>query len=102
MSTFNLEAHGITVENIIRNPTPARCYEQALAREAGTANSSDGSLIALSGHKTGRSPTDKGIVQHDDIIDDVCCGDVNFSLEDQPFRVSRQRAIDYLNTREQL
>ncbi len=102
MSTFSLEAHGITVKKVFRNPSPARCYEQALAREPGTAISSNGALIALSGHKTGRSPTDKRIVQHDDINDDIWWGDVNVSVEDKPFRVSRQRAIDYLNTRDQL
>lgn len=102
MSNFSLEQHGITVSTILRNPSPAECYEQALSREPGTAISASGALIALSGHKTGRSPSDKRVVSHDDINDDVWWGDVNVSVESFVFGVSRQRAIDYLNTREQL
>lgn len=102
MTTINIEQHGINVRNIFRNPSSGQCYEQALSREAGSAISSKGALIAISGHKTGRSPTDKRVVGHEDINDDVWWGDVNVSVDDHVFEVSRQRAIDYLNSRDQL
>jgi phosphoenolpyruvate carboxykinase (ATP) len=102
MSTINIKQHGINVNNILRNPSPGKCYEQALNRETGSAISSTGALIALSGHKTGRSPGDKRIVNHADVYDDIWWGDVNLSLDEHEFEVSRQRAIDYLNSRDQL
>jgi phosphoenolpyruvate carboxykinase (ATP) len=102
MTTINLEPHGITVNNILRNPSPGKCYEQALSKEAGSAISSRGALIAISGHKTGRSPNDKRVVNHEDVNDDVWWGDVNVSVESYVFGISRQRAIDYLNSRDQL
>jgi phosphoenolpyruvate carboxykinase (ATP) len=102
MATFSLEPHGITVTDILRNPSPGKCYEQALGQEAGSAISSKGALIAMSGHKTGRSPSDKRVVGHEDVMDDVWWGDVNVGVEEDVFEISRQRAVDYLNTRDQL
>ncbi len=59
--TFSLEKHGITVQQIIRNPSPAALYELGLRNEGGTAITDTGALVALSGEKTGRSPKDKRI-----------------------------------------
>jgi len=102
MATFSLEPHGINVTDILRNPSPGKCYEQALSQEAGSAISAQGALIAMSGHKTGRSPSDKRVVEHEDVMDDVWWGDVNVSVEGDVFEISKQRAVDYLNTRDQL
>lgn len=101
-STISLEKHGIQVDTLIRNPTPARLYEEALQFETGSAISSTGALIAMSGKKTGRSPNDKRIVEHADSREDIWWGSVNIKLDERVFDINRERAIDYLNTRKRL
>ena len=96
---FSLEAHGITVRKIIRNATPAVLYEAGLRNELGTAITSTGALVALSGEKTGRSPLDKRIVDESTSHDDIWWGPVNIKLDSHSFEVNRERAVDYLNTR---
>src|SRR5689334_12647566 len=99
---FSLDKQGITVTEIHRNATPAFLYEAALKFEKGTAISSTGAMVAYSGKKTGRSPTDKRIVDDPEVRDDVWWGNVNIKLDQQSFVINRERAIDYLNTRERL
>jgi phosphoenolpyruvate carboxykinase (ATP) len=99
---FSLAAHGITVLDVSRNPTPAELYEQGLVRERGTAITSTGALVALSGQKTGRSPKDKRIVVDAASEKNVWWGPVNIKMEEHVFLTNRERAIDYLNTREYL
>jgi phosphoenolpyruvate carboxykinase (ATP) len=102
MRTLSLEKQGITHPSILRNPSPALLYEQALKWEKGTAIVSSGALVAFSGEKTGRSPTDKRVVEHPDSAGDIWWGNVNIRLDEKAFLVNRERAVDYLNTREQL
>jgi phosphoenolpyruvate carboxykinase (ATP) len=102
MSKFSLEPHGITVPEVHRNATPAFLYEAALRNEKGSAISSTGALIAYSGKKTGRSPTDKRVVDEPEVRDDIWWGNVNIKLDPHSFLINRERAIDYLNTRERL
>src|SRR5688572_13784366 len=97
---FSLEQHGITVKNIMRNSAPAALYEAALQNERGTGITSSGALVALSGEKTGRSPTDKRIVEEPSSVNDVWWGNVNIKLNDHTFMINRERAVDYLNTRD--
>ncbi len=99
---FNLENYGITVENVLRNAAPARLYEYGLRNEAGSAILSTGAFVAMSGEKTGRSPSDKRIVSEPGSKDDVWWGPVNMELDEHTFMINRERALDYLNTREQL
>ncbi len=100
--SFSLEPHGITVAEVHRNATPAFLYESALRLEKGSAISSTGALIAYSGKKTGRSPTDKRVVDEPEVRDDIWWGNVNIKLDPHSFTINRERAIDYLNTRDQL
>lgn len=102
MDDFNLSSHGIAVKFVFRNPSPAWLYEEAIRHEPRTAISDTGALIAYSGEKTGRSPKDKRVVRHESSEHDVWWGPVNFPLEEHTFMVNRERAIDYLNTRERL
>lgn len=102
MTTFDLRDHGINVTNILRNPSIAELYEEAIRHDKGTTLSDTGSLIAYSGEKTGRSPQDKRVVQHDDSKKNIWWGPVNFPLDTLTFSINRERAIDYLNTRERL
>jgi len=99
---FRLRAQGITVADITRNGSPAVLYEKALRNEAGTAISATGALVALSGAKTGRSPKDKRLVDEPSTTDDVWWGPVNTKMDEPTFMVTRQRAVDYLNTLDHL
>ncbi len=102
MAAFDLKAHGIQVETILRNPSPASLYEEAIRHEPLAAISDTGALIAYSGEKTGRSPKDKRIVQHPDSESDIWWGPVNFALQEQSFLINHERALDYLNIQERL
>jgi phosphoenolpyruvate carboxykinase (ATP) len=102
MEPINLSKCGITVSNILRNLNPAKLYEEAIRYEPNTTISSAGALIAYSGAKTGRSPKDKRVVKHPNSEKDVWWGPVNFPMEEQYFLINRERAKDYLNTRDRL
>jgi phosphoenolpyruvate carboxykinase (ATP) len=99
---FSLEKQGISITEIHRNASPAFLYEAALRFEKGSTISSTGALIAYSGKKTGRSPTDKRVVDEPEVRDDVWWGNVNIKLDPHSFLVNRERAVDYLNTRDRL
>ena len=102
MENFDLSSHGLHVQRVLRNPAPSTLYEEAIRGESGTTISDTGSLIAYSGEKTGRSPKDKRVVKHADSEADVWWGPVNFPLDEAIFMVNRERATDYLNTRDSL
>jgi phosphoenolpyruvate carboxykinase (ATP) len=99
---FSLDKQGISVAEIHRNASPAFLYEAALRFEKGSTISSTGALIAYSGKKTGRSPSDKRVVDEPEVRDDVWWGNVNIKLDPHSFLVNRERAVDYLNTRDRL
>jgi phosphoenolpyruvate carboxykinase (ATP) len=97
----DVSAHEITVPVVIRNAPPGRLYEDAVSREqAGIVSS--GAIAIRSGAKTGRSPGDKHVVRHPTSEADVWWGPVNHPIDDHTFLLNRQRAIDYLNTRDQI
>lgn len=100
--TLSLSQYDITVKNVIRNAPPAFLYQEALRTEADAAISHKGALMVYSGEKTGRSPKDKRIVKHEDSEKDIDWGAVNVMIDDETFLINRERAIDYLNTRETL
>lgn len=102
MSEFSLKSHGIEVKRILRNPSPASLYEEAIRADPGTTISDTGALIAYSGDKTGRSPKDKRVVRHHHSENNVWWGSVNIPVDDSVFKINRERAIDYLNTRSHL
>ena len=116
MNSFNLTEHELTVEQVHRNLAPSALYEHAsitvaqvhrnlplgalYEREASIVD--NGALAACSGVKTGRSPKDKRVVKHPDSQADVWWGPVNIPLEPKTFAINRERARDYLNSRERL
>ncbi|MCR9119670.1 MAG: phosphoenolpyruvate carboxykinase (ATP), partial [bacterium] len=102
MSEFSLSQYGIEVPTILRNPTSPRLYEEAIRREADCALTDRGALVAYSGKKTGRSPTDKRIVRQPDSENEVWWGGINISMDERSFGINRERAIDFLNTRDLL
>ena len=97
---FSLEQYDLHVDKIIRNAAPSRLYEHGLRNEAGTAIASSGALIAMSGEKTGRSPSDKRIVEEPGSKDEVWWGPINIGMDEHVFMINRERAVDYLNTQE--
>jgi len=99
---FNLKQYQILTDNIYRNLSTPELYEIALKTEAGSAISDAGALCVYSGNKTGRSPQDKRIVVHPDSKENIDWGDINVGLDEHTFMINRERAIDYLNSRERV
>ena len=102
MNGFSLESHGIQVQRIYRNFSPAQLYEEAIRHESDSKVSSNGALMAYSGTKTGRSPKDKRVVRNAASEAEVWWGAVNVPLGETPFIINRERALDYLNTRKRI
>jgi phosphoenolpyruvate carboxykinase (ATP) len=99
--TLDLSAYGISVANVVRNPSPPRLYEDAIRNDKAVVTST-GAVATNSGEKTGRSPKDKRVVDNPDSTNDIWWGDINMKLDDESFLINRQRALDYLNTRDML
>ena len=99
---FSLQPYGITVDTVYRNLKPGELYEHALRYDAGSAVTSTGALVAMSGEKTGRSPLDKRVIREASSEQDIWWGKVNIGLDENSFNINRDSAIDYLNTREHL
>ena len=102
MKTIDWSKFGITAPNVFRNLPPAKLYEEAIRYEPSTTISSTGALIAYSGAKTGRSPKDKRVVKHPNSELNVWWGSVNVPMEELHFRINRERAKDYINTRDRV
>src|SRR5690242_10150677 len=101
-TTFNLQDYDITVAEVHRNLPPSQLYEHAIRYEKDASIAENGALVAYSGVKTGRSPKDKRVVRHPHSEQDVWWGPVNTPCDARTFAINRQRALDYLNTRERL
>jgi phosphoenolpyruvate carboxykinase (ATP) len=101
-NSFNLRDYDITVAEIHRNLPPSALYGHAISYEKGASIAENGALVAYSGVKTGRSPKDKRVVKHPDSEADVWWGPVNIPLDAHSFAINRERARDYLNTRDRL
>src|SRR5437588_5412669 len=99
---FNLQDYDITVAEVHRNLPPSRLYEHAIRYEKDASIAENGALVAYSGVNTGRSPKDKRVLKHPDSEKDVWWGPVNIPCDERTFQINRQRALDYLNTREWL
>jgi phosphoenolpyruvate carboxykinase (ATP) len=99
---ISLEPIGLHVAEVHRNLPPSELYEHAIRHERGSRIAECGSLVAYSGVKTGRSPKDKRIVEHKASKADVWWGPVNIALSRDGYLANRERALDYLNTRERL
>src|SRR3954447_14317346 len=100
--SFNLREYDLTVAEVHRNLPPSRLYEHAIRYEKDASIADNGALVAYSGAKTGRSPKDKRVVKHPESEADVWWGTVNIPLDAHSFAINRERARDYLNTRDRL
>ena len=101
VNPIDLAIYGLRTNDVIRNVTPARLYEYAIG-DGHASIAATGALATRSGDKTGRSPKDKRIVDEPMTSDDIWWGDVNIRLTERSFAINRQRAIDYLNTRDRI
>src|SRR3954454_7609527 len=101
-TAFNLQAYDLTVAEVHHNAPASLLYEHAIRYERDATIADNGALVAYSGVKTGRSPKDKRVVKHPGSEADVWWGSVNIPLDARGFAINRERAIDYLNTRERL
>ncbi|KAK8853192.1 phosphoenolpyruvate carboxykinase (ATP) [Kwoniella newhampshirensis] len=99
MKYFSQAGFDLDRIHIKRNAPIASLYEDAILNE-GAVISSNGALINFSGKKTGRSPKDKRIVFEESSKDEIWWGPVNIKMDEHTFEINRERAIDYLNTRE--
>ncbi|KAL3928483.1 MAG: hypothetical protein SGPRY_002369, partial [Prymnesium sp.] len=88
-------------EIIYQAATPV-LVEAALQNEKGSFLTSSGALSVRSGAKTGRSPKDKRVVVEPGSVDNVWWGPVNIKMNENAYMTNRERAIDYLNTRERI
>lgn len=94
--------YGINVKEIYHNENPAVLYEQALSNEAQSFITSSGALAVSSGAKTGRSPSDKRIVEEPTSQDKIWWGKINICMKEHSYLTNRERALDFLNLQEQL
>src|SRR3954471_23303232 len=101
-SNFDLTPHGLTVGQVHHNLSPSALYEHSIRFEKDASIAENGALVAYSGAKTGRSPKDKRVVEHPDSKADIWWGPVNIPFDAKTCQINRQRALDYLNTRERL
>src|SRR3954464_12454776 len=102
MTPFSLAEHELTVRQIHRNLPPSALYEHSIRFEKDASIAENGALVAYSGAKTGRVPKDKRVVKHPHSEKDVWWGPVNIPCDERTFAINRQRALDYLNTRDRL
>jgi phosphoenolpyruvate carboxykinase (ATP) len=101
-ASFDLTSQGLTVTEVHHNLSPSALYEHAIRFEKDASIAENGSLVAYSGVKTGRSPKDKRVVKNPASENDIWWGTVNIPFDEHTFQINRQRALDYLNTRERL
>ncbi len=102
MSSIDLSHYGIHPDTTFRNADPAQLYEEAIRYDASAAIAHSGALTIRSGKKTGRSPADKRIVRHPESADDIWWGPINMEIDDHTFEINKERAQDYLNTRQRI
>jgi phosphoenolpyruvate carboxykinase (ATP) len=102
MSDLDLSQYGIQSGTVFRNADPAQLYEEAIRFDPTSAIVSSGALRIGSGEKTGRSPADKRIVRHPESQDDIWWGPINMEIDNHTFDINKERAQDYLNTRQRI
>ena len=99
--SIDMSKQGITVSNVVRNASPARLYKLAMPMDA-YVPSDAGALIAMSGVKTGRSPTEKRVVKENSTEADVWWGKVNIPLSEASFTSLKKDALAFLNGQDRL
>lgn len=85
ISRNGLDQHGLgKVEHAFWNLSAPRLYEQAIRRGEAQLGQG-GSLMALTGSHTGRSPNDRFVVEEDETSGDIWWGNVNRPISEENF-----------------
>ncbi len=100
ISQNGLEQHGLTnIQNAYWNLSAPGLYEEALRR--GEARMGQGgSLVALTGSHTGRSPNDRFVVEEDETSGDIWWGDVNRPISEENFEKLLSKVLGHFNGRD--
>jgi phosphoenolpyruvate carboxykinase (ATP) len=97
-----LERHGIEPSgDVLRNPTTAQLYTDALRRGDGLL-AEGGPLVVDTGRFTGRSPLDKFIVREPGSEERIAWGEVNRPLDESNFDDLRTSLVDHLSGQDRL
>lgn len=91
------------VIEVCYNISTPEYYEESF-NEKGTIISSSGALVSYSGKKTGRSPTDKRIVESEEHFKNIWWGkhSPNISMTKKDFKINRETSICFLNNLDKL
>lgn len=106
---YGLTKFGIKNRRIAFNISTPELYESAFHHWAPADSSirppfvaSSGAIVAYSGARTGRSPTDKRIVLDDFTKERIWWGKVNIPISPKSNKICEDIGINYLNTRPRL
>ena len=99
MTITTQEARQDNNRTIYRNLTPSQLVELALQRQEGKL-ADNGALVVETGHRTGRSPKDRFVVQEPGTSDLIDWGAVNQPLPADRFDALWQRVSDYLGDKD--
>ena len=81
------------------NLTNSKLIEQAIANGEGELTNT-GAFLALTGNRTGRSPSDRFIVQENSTADKIDWGEVNIPFEADHFDDLWSKVSDYLDSKD--
>ena len=85
ISRNGLDQHGLSnIQNAFWNLSAPRLYEEATRRGEAQLGQG-GSLVAVTGSHTGRSPNDRFVVKEDETEADIWWGDVNRPMSEENF-----------------
>src|SRR5215468_8345773 len=97
-----LERHGIEpTGDVLRNPTTAQLYTDALRRGDGRL-AEGGPLVVDTGRFTGRSPKDKFVVTEPGSESRIWWGEINQPIAEDGFDGLRAKVVMYLSQQETL
>ena len=100
---FSLEPHGITVADVRRNLPPSQLYEEAIRHDPTHVHRRQrgpGRLFRRA--RPAARPRTSASSSSPTSESDVWWGPVNVPLDAHAFQINRERAKDYLNTRDRL
>ncbi len=96
----DLSRHGIEPGgNVYRNLSPARLYEESLARGDGRL-AHMGAISTVTAPHTGRSPNDRFVVRDEHSEGDVDWGNVNVPVSAEHYEALRADLVDVLTARD--